>query len=116
LEGDKMGITLEEVLKLVEGCEWEIDKRNDILTTYITSKGPYTFSLTYSTGIGPFPSHTDLEVYNHKKDKVAEFNDNGYFGPLKTLFTSIQAGQRKTSQDLHRKEVSAFEEFVKAQR
>jgi hypothetical protein len=109
-----MDITLEEVLKLVEDCEWKMDKDNDILTTYSTSKGPYTFTLTYGTGIGPIHPHTDLEVYNYNKDKVAEFNDNGYFGPLKTLFTSIQAGQRKTSQDLHRKEVSAFEEFVKA--
>jgi hypothetical protein len=111
-----MSITLEEVLKLVEDCEWKIDKRSDILTTCSTSKGPYTFSLTYGTGIGPIPSHTDLEVYNYKKDKVAEFNDNGYFGPLKNLFGAIQATQRKTSQDLHRKEVDAFEEFVKAQR
>lgn len=102
--------SLEEVLKVLEGCEW---KKGETESTYTTRRGPYRFVLYSSSGLGPIDPHVDLTVRNDKGEKVTEYTTPGYFGPLKTLFKKIENERCSAVSKHHEEELESFSVFLR---
>jgi hypothetical protein len=105
-------VKLKDVLKMLGECEWRVAEGCN--SSYETTKGPYRFIVSSSSGLGPIHPHIELTVTETvTKEEVAEFSGNGFFGPLKDLVTHIEKQVWSRSAKESKRNYDLFAEFVK---